>query len=59
MLLWTVIKINHILFSESSVSQIYFEFASISKIRSPNSLGFTVCVMEQTNILCLGLLIVA
>ena len=34
MFLWTVNKIDHenVLFSESSVSQIYFELASISKI---------------------------
>ena len=31
---------ENILFTESSVSQIYFEFAGISKIRSPNFSGF-------------------
>ena len=44
MLLQTVIKIDHdkVQFSESSVSQIYFELVSISKNQSSNFLGFTV-----------------
>ena len=44
MLLQTVIKKDHdeVQFSESSVSQIYFELVSISKNQSLNFLGFTV-----------------
>ena len=43
-------KIDHVkvIFSESSVSQIYFELTSIKKNRSSNFQGFTVYVYFQS-----------